>query len=341
MRTALIVALLASLLTASVSTASAADAPQPIPVPIDTHFNNDGIDTAADRTGNFDGSGYVFPAEALPSGQVTADGVPYLFPGNSQSKNNNVVALGQRVDLPRGRYLTAHFLVASSYGAAGGTATVHYADGSTSTGALSGPDWYSGSGPISAPYRYSPGGTDQHPVSIGTGQVWADPSKDVVGLTLPVTNPAAEGKSSLHVFALSLQPAGKGQVLAVRASRSTTKLPRLGGQTVEATVVNLGDQWLSNISVRAEGLGLVTLAPASVKRLAPGEEARVRIGIHAYRTGTFDGRVVASSAKASASQNARFTLGVADYQATDASLGTHESPYWFDDAKFGIFIHWG
>ncbi|RAS69151.1 hypothetical protein C8D87_1021229 [Lentzea atacamensis] len=252
MRAALTVALLASLLTASVSTASAADVPQPIPVPIDSHLNNDGIDTAADRTGNFDGSGYAFPAEALPSGQVTADGVPYLFPGSTQSKNNNAVSPGQRIDLPSGRYLTAHFLVASSYGAAGGTATVHYADGSTSTAALTGPDRYSGSGPISAPYRYSPGGTDQHPESIGTGQVWTDPSKDAVGLTLPVTNPAAEGKSSLHVFALSLQPAGKGEVLAVRSARSTNKPPRLGGQTIEATVVNLGDQWMSNIYTTPE-----------------------------------------------------------------------------------------
>src|SRR5688500_17290615 len=114
MRTALTVALLASLLTASASTASAADAPQPIPVPIDSPFTNDGIDSAADRTGDFDGSGYAFPAEALPSGQVTADSVPYLFPEHSQSRPNNVVALGQRIDLPKGRYLTAHFLVASS-----------------------------------------------------------------------------------------------------------------------------------------------------------------------------------------------------------------------------------
>lgn len=341
MRKPFVLALLASLVPTPVPAASAADAPAPLTVPIGHLFDNDGIDTASDRTGNFDGSGYAFPAEGLPSGQVTADGVPYLFPGNSQTKNNNAVATGQRIELPKGRYLTAHFLVASSYGTAGGTATVHYADGSSTTGALSGPDWYSGSGPISAPFRYSPGGTDQHPVSIGTAQVWADPQKDAVSVTLPVTNPAVEGKSSLHVFALSLQPAGKGEVLAVRGARSTAKLPRLGGQTIEATVVNLGDRWVSNVSVRAEGLGVVTLQPALVRRLAPGEEARVRIGIHAYRTGTFDGKVIASSGRVSASQKARFTLGVADYQATDASLGTHESPYWFDDAKFGIFVHWG
>ena len=29
------------------------------------------------------------------------------------------------------------------------------------------------------------------------------------------------------------------------------------------------------------------------------------------------------------------------YQPTAASLRTHKVPQWFDDAKFGIFIHWG
>ncbi|NOX49527.1 MAG: alpha-L-fucosidase [Gammaproteobacteria bacterium] len=30
-----------------------------------------------------------------------------------------------------------------------------------------------------------------------------------------------------------------------------------------------------------------------------------------------------------------------DYRATKASLGSHPVPQWFDDAKLGIFIHWG
>jgi alpha-L-fucosidase len=29
------------------------------------------------------------------------------------------------------------------------------------------------------------------------------------------------------------------------------------------------------------------------------------------------------------------------YQPTAGSLRTHKLPQWFDDAKFGIFIHWG
>jgi alpha-L-fucosidase len=320
--------------------------PAPVVVPIDRYFDNDGIDSAAARDGNFDGSGYAFPAEALPAGgQVTVDGVPYAFPSAAAGIANNVVALGQRLDLPPGRYHSAYFLVASSYGMASGTATVHYADGTTTTAALAGPDWYSGSGAITTPFRYSPGGTDQHPVSISTARLWLDATRDATSITLPTTNPAQPDRSSLHVFAMTTQPAASGKALAVRGARSTPKLFD-GTQAVEATVVNLGDEWITEqdaVTVSAEVYGARTVRPATVRRLAPGEEARVRIGItrSAPVNTIVDGKVVAQGRRLRAEQPVRFTLGVADYQATDASLGGHESPYWFDDAKFGIFIHWG
>lgn len=333
--------------TAVADPVAAAAVPPPVVVPIERYFDNDGIDSASARDGNFDGSGYTFPGEALPTGQVTVDGVPYTFPSAAPGTNNNVVALGQRLDLPQGRYHSAYFLVASSYGMASGQATIHYADGATTTASLGGPDWYSGSGPIAAPFRYSPSGTDQHAVSISAARVWLDPSRDAVGLTLPTTNPAQAGRSSLHVFALTVQPAATGKALAIRGARSTPKLLSGDIQAVEATVVNLGDEWITAqdaVTVSADVFGARTVRPATVRRLAPGEEARVRIGI--VRTGApvdtiVNGKVVAQGKRLRVEQQVRFTLGVADYQATDASLGGHESPYWFDDAKFGIFIHWG
>jgi alpha-L-fucosidase len=322
--------------------------PDPVVVPISQHFDNDGIDSASARDGNFDGSGYTFPAEALPTGSITVDGVPFAFPSAAPGVTNNIVAMGQRLDLPRGRYHSAHFLVASSYGMASGQATVHYADGGTTTTALAGPDWYSGGGAIAAPFRYSPGGgTDQHPVSISAARIWLDSSRDAVAITLPTTNPAQAGLSSLHVFALSAQPAATGKAPAIRGARSTTRLLEGDEQAVEATVVNLGDEWITErdaVSVYADVFGARTVRPASIRRLGPGEEVRVRIGI--VRAGApvdtiVNGKVVAQGKGLRVEQPVRFTLGVADYQATDASLGAHESPYWFDDAKFGIFIHWG
>ena len=325
--------------------------PAPVPVPLDAAFNNDAIDTATAHDGNFDGSGYTFPAEALPSGQTTVDGVAYLLGTAAPGAKNNVVALGQQLTLPKGSYLNAMFLVACSYGSTGGTATVHYADGSTSQAELSGPDWYTNAGPITAPYRYTPGGgTDQNPVSIGTGSVWIDPTRDAVALTLPTTAQPAPNVSSLHVFALTLQPAGNGKSLLVRGGHSTTSTLVDGGpQSVEATVLNAGTVWLGApdaLEIGVHAAGASTVAPAEIRVLAPGEEQRVRIGINrksGVSAGTdVDGSVVATSRRKSVASDAtRLTLGVPDYQPSEASLGTHQAPYWFDDAKFGIFIHWG
>src|SRR5690242_7814499 len=105
--------------------------PAPVPVPLTDYFDNDGVDTASVHDGNFDGSGYTFPGEQVPSGSATVAGVPYVLGSSAAGAQNTVVAVGQRIAIPQGRYLNALFLTACSYGSTGGTATVHYADGST------------------------------------------------------------------------------------------------------------------------------------------------------------------------------------------------------------------
>ncbi|MET7683233.1 alpha-L-fucosidase [Streptomyces sp. NPDC005423] len=326
-----------------------APVPDPVPVPLDTLYDNDGLDTASAGGGDFDGSGYTFPGEELPAGRVEVDGVPFLFPSSAAGARNNVVALGQRLELPPGRYLSAVFLTAGSYGDASGTATVHYADGSTTTAGLGGSDWYAAAGSLSAPYRYKPDGTkDEHGVGIGTSEVWLDPRREAVALTLPVTNPAEAGRAALHVFALSLQPAAQGRALALRDAHSTSSLlARTGAQSVEATVVNAGTVPIlaaDGVSVRVDVPGARTVEPARVRRLDPGEQARVRVGIRAGGTpGTVrDGTVSVTGRGGRAARLERpLTLGAADYLPTETALSAHQAPYWFQDAKFGIFVHWG
>ncbi|MFE2427944.1 alpha-L-fucosidase [Streptomyces sp. NPDC059373] len=324
--------------------------PAAVPVPLESWFDNDGIDTADARGGDFDGSGYTFPGEELPAGELEIDGITYAFPASGAGAENNIVALGQRVDLPQGRYLSALFLTSCSYGAASGTATVHYADGTTSSGGLGGSDWYSGSGALTAPYRYDPNGNkDQHQVVIGTSELAMDPSREAVAVTLPVTHSATEGNASLHIFALSLQPAAQGRALSLRDTHSTTSLLDHGAQSVEATVVNAGTVGIlasDALTLTVEVPGARTVAPATIARLAPGDQARVKIGIRSSpgtAPGTSSsGRITATSHGRRAAESTRdLTLGMPDYQPTDASLNTHQAPYWFQDAKFGIFIHWG
>ena len=325
--------------------------PDPLPVPIDTLFDNDGIDTATARGGDFDGSGYTFPGEELPAGRVEVDGIPFDFPASTAGAKNNVVALGQRIELPKGRYLSAVFLTAGSYGNASGKATVHYADGTTTTAGLSGADWYAAGGSLSAPYRYTPDGTkDEHGVGIGTSEVWADPQREAVAITLPVGDPAEAGRTALHIFALSLQPAAQGRALTLRNAHSTSSLlDRTGAQSVEATVVNAGTVAIltgDEVSVRVDVPGARTVEPARIRRLGPGEQARVRVGIR-NRVGTAPGTEQDGTVRVSgrggqvAVQSGKLTLGTADYQPTEASLSGHQAPYWFNGAKFGIFIHWG
>ncbi|MFG3023300.1 alpha-L-fucosidase [Streptomyces sp. NPDC048254] len=325
--------------------------PTPVPVPLDSLYDNDGIDTADARGGDFDGSGYTFPGEELPAGRIEVDGIPFDFPAATAGAKNNVVARGQRVDLPRGHYLSAVFLTAGSYGNASGRATVHYADGTTTTAGLSGGDWYAVGGPLTAPYRYQPdGGKDQHSVGIGTSEVWIDPQREAVAVTLPVGDPAEAGKSALHVFALSLQPVAQGRALALRDARSTgSLLDATGAQSIEATVVNAGTVAIlarDAVSVRVDVPGARTVEPARIRRLDPGEQARVHVGIRS-RTGTApgterDGTVsVRGHGAQVAAAKRTLTLGTADYQPSETSLAGHQAPYWFNEAKFGIFIHWG
>ncbi|WP_405905262.1 alpha-L-fucosidase [Streptomyces sp. NBC_00828] len=325
--------------------------PDPIPVPLDAYFDNDAIDTATARGGNFDGSGYTFPGEELPAGPVEVDGIAFVFPSAEAGAKNNVVALGQRIELPKGSYLSALFLTAGSYGNPSGKATVHYADGSTTTAGLGGSDWYSAGGSLSAAYRYTPDGSrDEHRVGIGVAEVWIDPVREAVALTLPTSNPAEENKASLHVFALSLQPAAQGRALAIRDAHSTfSLLESSGAQSVEATVVNAGTVAVlagDRVSVGVDVPGARTVEPARVTRLDPGEQARVRVGIR-NRVGTApgtaqDGKVVVSGRGEQVGVSSReLALGVPDYQTTEASLTGHQAPYWFHRAKFGIFIHWG
>jgi alpha-L-fucosidase len=232
----------------------------PVPVPISALYNNNGIGVAAGDA-NIDGSGYGFPAAGLPSGTVTVNGVPYDLPANTAAgQNDNVVALGQTITVPTGRYQTAYLLATSTYGASGGTATVHYADGSTSTAQVSAPDWYS-VGALTASYRYSPSGIDQHPVGLYPVQVWLDPDRTATVITLPTTSAPSAGVSSLHVFALSLQPVVTGYAVRIMNAASTTKQLSPGGnraQVVQATVVNVGSEWITpqrplTVTVSANG----------------------------------------------------------------------------------------
>lgn len=110
-------------------------------------YGNVGVTDESDTApGDFDGDGNSFSAQQLasqavtPGGTVSALGTDFTWPDVPAGSPNNVVAAGQAVDL-NGRGDTLAFLGSGSSFGATGTATVHYADGSTSTGSFGFPNW--------------------------------------------------------------------------------------------------------------------------------------------------------------------------------------------------------
>jgi alpha-L-fucosidase len=178
-----------------------------VQVPLFTYLNNKGIGSAPGQ-GNLDGSGFAYPTNQLPpAGQRILNEVPYQFPDSAPRANDNVVALGQTIKLPQGNYQQAFLLVTTSWGSVSNMIIiVHYTDGSTSSGSLSVADWRIGSvGVVNTSYRYSSTGIDQGPVRIYAIQIAMDRTKIASSLTLPMTTRPGPFRTSLHVFALTLQ----------------------------------------------------------------------------------------------------------------------------------------
>jgi alpha-L-fucosidase len=177
-----------------------------VQIPLSSYLNNKGIGSAPGQ-GDFDGSGYSYPASQLPpAGQRVINGVPYQFPGNRPRAYDNIAALGQTVMLPQGNYWQAYLLVSASWGSISDEVFVHYTDGSTSLRLVNADDWRIGRpGVISASYRYSPTGIDRGSVYIYAIQIPIDSTKTASSLTLPMTAVPSSYTPCLHVFALTLQ----------------------------------------------------------------------------------------------------------------------------------------
>jgi alpha-L-fucosidase len=348
---ALAVALLAAFPSVRSGVADTSPAPAagaPISISLAAFRDNSGIATAPGGA-NFDGSGQAYDASTVPSaGPLNVGGVVYDFP---RPGNDNVVALGQTIPLPAGRYTIAYLLASSTGGDTLGTFTVHYSDGSTTAVPVDVPDWYGTryDGLITANLLFTGSRTVHHPVQIFALQVGIDPDRQAVSITIPRTHQAAEGTGSLHLFALSLQPISAGQGVKVVGARSTSKTTAAGAQIVEATVENIGTDWYSAAApttVAVEGYGVTTTAPVSLTALAPGEESVIEIPVTTAPSipagSRLDVQVVAHTADGHADgESVDLTAGIPDYTATIGSLQQHESPDWYNGAKFGIFIHWG
>ncbi|KAK7755056.1 hypothetical protein SLS62_002871 [Diatrype stigma] len=365
---------------------NSAEASSAVPIDLSHLRNNRGFGREPGDA-DFDGAGNAYPAAYLPPEDLTYGGIRYVFPqyqkrGNDSSSSSsdgghgydNVLAEGQVLEVPRGRYSGAYMLAAAETAVATGLVNGTYDDGSASSRAvLVDPFWawpYPYGGDIIFPYHLANASVDYNRSMIFQATAWLDSTRDLVGLQLPnVSSGSGNGpgggaeSTRLHIFALSLLPAtvataateegGKeegGLALEVLFARSTNMWLEGTNKTqiVEVTVNNVGTGWIfSNHSVKVsiESSGLRTVKPGAIKRLRPGDQARVQIGVE-NSDGVAEGTpgeatIVISGAGVKSQYTFDATFGISQYDPTYDSIYQHETPPWFNDGKYGIFIHWG
>ncbi len=183
-------------------------------------YDNTGItDNASPAPGNFDGTGDSFSAQALavgtptpltPGGQATIGGTTFTWP-TAVGTPNDVIADGQSIDLS-GSGTDLGFLGAGAFGAASGTGTITYTDGSTQPYSLVMADWYNNA-PVSGDeiattttsWNFTSSTQVTHPVSIYFASVPLQAGKTVASVTLPtVSAGVGNGITALHVFAMAI-----------------------------------------------------------------------------------------------------------------------------------------
>ncbi|KAK7992123.1 hypothetical protein PG988_000917 [Apiospora saccharicola] len=339
-----------------------------IPIEIGRLFDNRGFGKVGGDA-NFDGTGRCYPAEFLPGETLLYDGFNFSFAQYRPSGNDNVISDGQTINVPRGRYVRVSMLAAAEDGLAEGSVNATYADGSVTPAQILVPSWWSWpypfGGDLVMPYHFANHSVDYNRSNIFQTTNWLDPTKELTSLTLPIPKGAGSGvgggeiETRLHVFAISLLPAAAESVradglpqLEVQYARTTQKWTEGTNKTqiVEVVINNAGLTWLlSNqaVTVSVDSPGLMTVGPAVIKRLRPGDQVIAEVGV-ANKDGILEGStglatIVLQTEDGTqiATHTIEATFGIADYEPTYDSVYGHEAPEWFNNAKFGIFIHWG
>lgn len=187
---------------------------------------------------------------------------------------------------------------------------------------------------------------------------WLDSTKELVSIQLPnvtagsSTDPGGAAiDTRLHIFAAAMVQANEtGMALEVQYARSTKMWMEGTNKTqiVEVYVNNMGSEWIlanHSIQVTVSAYGVTTVVPGIINRLRPGDQAVVHVGVENTpetapgTTGLATVNILGNGVRKAYSFNA--TYGVPDYEPTFESIYSHEAPMWYNDAKYGIFIHWG
>ncbi|MGH3313310.1 MAG: SGNH/GDSL hydrolase family protein [Streptomyces sp.] len=192
------------------------------PLPLERLFDNRAVsDDARPGAADFDGAGNSLSSQDLraagwrPGERLGLDSATLRWPDTRPGRPDNVRADGQRVRL-RGAGNAVSFLVAATSrggpgGEAGGTGTVRYRDGTTSTYTLRAPDWRGGplaTKAVALPHlNTASGGQLAQQARLYAVTVPVTRGHRISSVTLP-RDPGPE--TDLHVFAASVRTAQPG-----------------------------------------------------------------------------------------------------------------------------------
>lgn len=219
--------------------------------------------------------------------------------------------------------------------------------------------------PMRAPYHFTSEGVQNPAVSNIFHFPVQIPLKSAGKKVVSIQLPRAGNWNALHVFALSFVPGihgsgtpeGNSQPLFVRSTRRWEDLQDgTRAQVVEAAIRNpvsatehdRPESWLVGpVTVALKGNSFQTVRPAVISRIMPGDEVLVEVLVTPTGTGEeFTDAVVDLSTGSHSWSTAVQVEGarlIHDFTLwrSDEDVEAHTAPAWFNNAKFGIFIHWG
>lgn len=290
---------------------------------------------------DFDGLNNSYPAANLPSGGSyvsTKTNISYTFPGY-QNGSDNVIMSGQQIEVPSASYFSLQMLVATESAGSSGNMTFEYTDGTTTLAEVRSNPYSSFlsilKGEVVMPSYYTVNTTNFNTSHIFEYVGPVDYTKTLSSITLPDTS---NETSRIHMFSMSLV---KQSGIEIQYVRPTQKHSGDRVQAVEVVINNSGPEWISGdgVVISIAGAGIQTITPGYIQRMRPGDQKKIDVQVIGCGN-------VTTTVTLSGSINATYTIGnvkfgLEDYSSELSSLSQHESPDWFGDAKFGIFIHWG
>ncbi|EPQ55247.1 glycoside hydrolase [Gloeophyllum trabeum ATCC 11539] len=242
------------------------------------------------------------------------------------------------------------------------TFTLTFVDNSTEVIQMSAKSWQRwpiiNSGVINTPYSFINGTSTKNTNTTSIFQ-WSASIPSRSALESIVLAPDDVPGLRLHVFAISvtasatLSDTSAGPILSVRRARSSTRWELVNNtraQAIQVTVANLLpiSAFSTNTSINSPytieitGASVETVVPGKIRRLIASDQVSADVLVIANST---------SNATVSVKDEQGTLVGTSDgwpltplpteWTTDPELLSTHETPTWYNQAKYGIFVHWG